>query len=176
MRQLALIPNRKIALEFGGSRLKGKRKSQRPLSTKRPIHLVLKSGQANGKYALNPTDQRLKDLVHKMARKFGVRLYSSAINWSHIHLVIRIYHRQDYVKFIRALSGAMVLKLKAKKGFFELRPFTKVGSWGRQLHTWKDYLIQNQLEARGMKPKLRRRANGLLDQQLSSHTQLSVQN
>lgn len=149
-----MIPKRKSEIEFGGSLLKGKRKSQRPLSTKNPMHLVLKSSNAKGRYAFNPTDQKLKTLIHQMARRFRVRVYSDAINWSHIHLVIRIYQRQDYVKFIRGLSGAMVLKLKAPKGFFEIRPFTKIGSWGRQFQVWREYLVRNQLQARGLSQKL----------------------
>lgn len=148
MKQLSLIKKEKT--DFGGSLLKGKRKSRRPLSTNRPIHLVLKSDNAKGRFAFNPSDQKLKMLAVRMAQKFGVKLYASALNWSHIHLVIRVKNREQYNSFIRAVAGAMVLKLKGGKGFFTLRPFTKIGTWGRQLKTWIDYSQKNQQQAWGL--------------------------
>ena len=149
MKQMSLIPKLKAELEFGGSLIKGKRKSKRPLSIKKPIHLILKSNKASGKLAMSPSDLRIKNLIYKMAHRFNIKIYSEAANWSHLHLVIRIYRRSDYIKFIKALTGAMVLKLKAPKGFFDIRPYTKIGTWGKQFKTWMDYLTKNQLEARG---------------------------
>lgn len=148
MKQLSMIKKEKS--DFGGSLLKGKRKSKRPISTKKPMHLVLQSEKAKGRFALAPSDQRLKMLAIKMAQKFGVKLYTCALNWSHAHLVIRVKNRRQYNSFIRALTGAMVLRLKAPKGFFTVRPFSKIGTWGRQFKNWLNYTEKNELQAWGI--------------------------
>lgn len=142
----------KIVKEFGGnlSSSKGKRKTARPLTFSKPMHLVLKSAKARGKYAFSPTDHRITRLIQKMGRRFGVKIYSSAQNWSHIHLVIRIKDRNSYRAFIRSLTGAMVLKLKAEKGFFDLTPYTKIASWGRQFRNLKVYTQKNEFQALGL--------------------------
>ncbi|MFN7823802.1 MAG: transposase, partial [Pseudobdellovibrionaceae bacterium] len=119
MKQMKLF-SEKIMKEFGGNLSSvGKRKGARPLVFSKPMHLVLKTSKAKGKYAFSPTDHRLKQLIQKMGYKFGVKIYSVAQNWSHIHVVIKLPNRLAYQKFIRALTGAMVLKLKAAKGFFD---------------------------------------------------------
>lgn len=148
MKQLSMIKKQKS--DFGGALLKGKRKSKRPISTRKPMHLVLQSEKAKGRFALAPSDQRLKMLAVKMAKRFGVKLYTCALNWSHAHLVIRVASRRQYNSFIRALTGAMVLKLKATKGLFTVRPFSKIGSWGRQLKNWLNYAEKNELQAWGL--------------------------
>lgn len=155
MKQLTLI--KKDRSDFGGSLLQGKRKSKRPISTKKPMHLVLKSEKAKGRFAFAPSDQRIKMLAVKMAKKFGVKLYTCALNWSHTHLVIKVASRRQYNSFIRALTGAMVLKLKAPKGFFTVRPFTKIGTWGRQFRNWLEYASENEMQAWGI---ARKKSNG----------------
>lgn len=151
MKQLSIFKKEKS--DFGGSLSLGKRKSKRPLSTKKPMHLVLKSGKAKGAFAFRPSDQKMKMLVVKMANKFEIKLYTCSLNWSHAHLVIRIPGRRQYNSFIRALTGAMVLKLGAAKGFFTLRPFTKVGTWGRQMRNWLNYSDKNEMQAWGLEWK-----------------------
>jgi REP element-mobilizing transposase RayT len=133
--------------EFGGSLLQGKRKSKRPLSTKSPIHLILK---ANQKGVFNPTSRELKLLIRETAKKFNIQLYDLALNWSHIHFLIRIKDRQDHVRFIRALCSLITATLKFKEKLFTLRPFTRVLSWGRDLKYGFNYLIINQMESFGL--------------------------
>lgn len=152
-KQLSLIPKRREEIEFGGELLKGKRKAKRPLSTKEPMHLILKSSNARGKYALNPSNGKMSALIYRMAFRFNVKIYSVAINWSHAHFIIRVKDRKSYNGFVRALCGAMVLLLKAPKGFFDLKPYTKIGTWGRQLKNWTNYAIKNQMQAAGLLSK-----------------------
>lgn len=150
VRQLSLIPRKRQEIEFGGDLSKGKRKSKRPISTKKPMHLILKSSNARGKFALAPSNRQMEALIYKMGRRFGLKMYSVAMNWSHAHFVIRVWDRKSYKKFIRALTGAMVLLLKAPKGFFDLKPYTKIGTWGQQLRNWISYSEKNQMQARGL--------------------------
>jgi REP element-mobilizing transposase RayT len=152
MKQMKLF-SEKVVREFGGnlSKNSGKRKVERPLVFSKPMHLVLKTSRAKGRYAFSPTDHRVKALIQKMGRRFNVKIYSSAQNWSHIHLVLRLRDRNSYRAFIRALTGAMVLKLKAQKGFFDLTPYTKIASWGRQFKELKAYAEKNTFQALGIK-------------------------
>lgn len=74
MKQLTLF-SEKTVREFGGSLSKnsGQRKTERPLVFSRPMHLVLKTSKAKGRYAFSPTDHRIKSLIQKMGRRFGVK-------------------------------------------------------------------------------------------------------
>ncbi len=137
--------------EHGGSLLVGKRKERRALSTKHAIHLVLKSDL---KGVFNPENQRLEQLLRSTAEKFQVRIYSMALNWSHIHCVIKINDRKDYNAFIRVLTSTLALKIRKHKNFigkvFTLRPFTRILSWGRDFKNVLAYLVINQREAFGL--------------------------
>jgi len=137
--------------EFGGSLLAGKRKTQRPLSIKSPIHLILK---ADKKGIFNPGNQSLDKLIRKTARQFNVRIYDLALNWSHIHFLIRIKSRQDYIAFIRALTSLITQGVKRSRPqltkIFTLRPFTRILKWGRDLNGVFNYFKLNQMESFGL--------------------------
>ena len=137
--------------EFGGSLLIGKRKTKRPLSTKHPIHLVLKSCH---KGIFNPSNQSLKNLIRQQAAKFNIKVYDQALNWSHIHLLIRLQHKGDYTKFIRSLTSILCEKGRIKRPeltqIFTLRPFTRIISWGRDFNCVLSYQVINQLESFGL--------------------------
>ena len=161
---------------FGGEHLVGKRKSKRPLSIKKPIHLVLRS--MNFKI-FRPKNQSLERLIHQTAKESGVKIYELAINWSHIHFVIKIESREAYVRFVRVLNSKLALALASVRSrslsdrraskptssaadepkLFTLRPFTRILEWGRDYKNGISYLKLNQKEARGefkrgKKPKL----------------------
>jgi REP element-mobilizing transposase RayT len=164
MRQLGFGFLKDYRKEFGGELLIGKRKSKRPLSTKNPIHLVLR---ADLKGVFNPTNRSLQKLIQSTAQEFQIKTYDFAINWSHIHLVIKLKDREDYTKFIRVLTSRLsmkvnrVMKDKLEKEnstsrqieipkLFTLRPFTRILSWGKDFKNALDYQILNQMEARGL--------------------------
>jgi REP element-mobilizing transposase RayT len=134
--------------EFGGSLDIGRRKVQRPLSTKAPIHLVFKSL----KYKIfNPRQKIIQQLILAESKRFGIKIYDFAVNWSHIHMIIKIPSRGAYKKWIRSLTSQLVQKLSAHLkqnlvGLFDLRPFTKIISWGRQFQRALRYQIYNQRE------------------------------
>lgn len=125
MKQLKLKFANSYKKQFSGELLSGKRKSQRPLSTKKPIHLVLRSDTVK---LFTPSNTSLEKLIYRIAGKFRIRIYDLCLNWNHIHAVIMIKDRKDYVAFIRALTSLISLKIKSKikglKAVFSLRPFT----------------------------------------------------
>lgn len=151
MRQASFSFVKDYKKEFGGSLLEGKRKTRRPLSKKHPIHLVLKSTH---KGIFNPGNRSMEKLIHSQAQKFGFKIYDLALNWSHIHLLFKLSDRNDYIKFVRSLTAILAMKLRQAKPhlekIFNLRPFTRILSWGRDFKRGLDYQILNQLEASGL--------------------------
>ncbi|MEZ0391236.1 MAG: hypothetical protein ACAH59_03405, partial [Pseudobdellovibrionaceae bacterium] len=71
-----------------------------------------------------------------------------------IHMIIKIKERENYNQFIRSLCSILAAKVRARKPhlktLFVLRPFTRIISWGRDFKSVLNYLIINQMEARGL--------------------------
>lgn len=175
--QLQLI--KKDLRFFGGALLKGKRKKLRPLSSKDPIHIVMRSiyAKGNDSFLAKRNHAAIERFINTFARQFNIRVYQRAIVGNHIHLVIRSPHRNQYKAFIKALSGKIAshvmrdqsfdqflgskggdggqqaksaLRSQRKpQGFWEFRPFTRVMYWGRDFKKCCEYLRQNTLEAIG---------------------------
>ncbi len=160
MQQSDFEASNKSKKEHGGSLLEGKRKGRRALSTKHAIHLVLKSDL---KGVFNPGNRRLEQLIQNIAVRFHVPVYSTALNWSHIHCVIKIKDRKDYNAFIRVLTSILALRIRKHKNFtgkiFTLPPFTRILSWGRDFKNVLSYLVINQHESFGLlvRPKKNKR-------------------
>jgi hypothetical protein len=148
--------------KHGGSLAIGKRKSHRPIATNRPIHLVIKSSEANplnkGKRCslFNPTNRMLEKIIHEQALKYGVRIVQEiALNRSHAHIAIRVPNRNAYKSFIRTLTARIVKYLSrvAKRnlaGLFDLLPFTRVLGRTENFRNLKDYFEDNAQEAMGL--------------------------
>ena len=151
MRQVAFSFLQDYKKEFGGSLLIGKRKDKRPLSTKHPIHLILKSCH---KRVFNPSNMSLEKLIRDQAKKFNIKIYDMAVNWSHIHLVIQLKDKNDYTRFIRSLTSIMASKIRkvfpCLKEIFTLRPYTRIISWGRQFKNALQYQVINKMESFGL--------------------------
>ncbi|MGE0632455.1 MAG: transposase [Pseudobdellovibrionaceae bacterium] len=153
-----------MPLEFGGSLLLGKRKSKRPFSTKRPIHLTLKSEKARGIFSFVNHRRSIEELILKVSKQYGIKIYDKAVNWDHIHFVFKLDSLKSYQDWIRVLTSEIVSLLAKKTGekltnFFTHRLHTKILTWGKQFQSALDYIILNQMEIFGMRPpkKPRRR-------------------
>lgn len=157
-KQLNLLRQQDIRF-FGGVFLNGRRKSQRPLSHKHPIHLVLRSDKAKGAASFFRFRKQIEIMINTQAKKFGVKVYQQAIQSNHIHFVMKIHNRELYRYFICALTGAIALRVsrgaglkKQNKTFWLARPFTRIVNWGRDYRGVLKYLVQNTLEALGFIP------------------------
>jgi hypothetical protein len=117
----------------------------RPLARRKPVHLVLKA-----KRALSPKGMWIELEIERLAKRFALRIYRLAIARDHIHLVIEIPGRKEYVAFIRSLTGLIARKLG--KGLWHLLPFTRVASWGKDFRNLMDYLRKNLEETVGLRP------------------------
>lgn len=146
---------------FGGSQLKGNAREARPISTNRPLHLVLRSSLASGErsFLRKCRVTRIRDLIRRAAAAHDVRVYRYANAGNHLHLVILPRSRVAFNRFIREITGKIArLTLGVERGrpqslkFWDARPFTRIVEWGRDFRRVSDYLGQNILEALGFIP------------------------
>jgi REP element-mobilizing transposase RayT len=162
----------KLAKPFGGSLLrKAKNRTARPLSTKKSMHVVIRSKLAKGEMSLAAPKNRklIDDTLKAKAKKFGVKVYKVGNGGNHLHMIIKLGNRYAYNGFIRAFTGTLALKItrsnkfkKLKEKFWESRPYSRVIEWGRAYSIAKDYLLLNELETCGILTYSKNRLRGVL--------------
>jgi REP element-mobilizing transposase RayT len=147
-------------LEHGGELAQGRRKLDRPISTDKPMHVVLRSDKAKGEWSMlrHRNDRRIRHLVYQLAKRFNVRVYQYANAGNHLHLLVRAKSRSDFQAYLRALSGCVARAITgAKKGvrkgpFWARLAYSRIVQWGRDFLGVKVYLLQNDGEAQRMIP------------------------
>ena len=156
--------------DFGGALIKGNPREARPVSTKRPMHLVMRSTLARGERSfLRPARaKQIKDLVQRTSQRHGVKVYRFANSGNHLHLVIKPVSKRAFQTYIRAISGLIArITLGAEKGkakglkFWDARPFTRIVEWGQDYQNVCNYVLQNTVEAIGFiayQPRGRKKA------------------
>ena len=142
--------------DFGGTLIKGNAREQRPLSTKRPLHLVMRSSLARGERSfLHPRRiKRVREIIYRAGASQNVKVYRFANSGNHLHLVVLPRSRAAYFRFIRSITGRVArLTLNVERGrgkgvkFWDALPFTRILEWGRDFQGTCDYLRQNVLGA-----------------------------
>jgi REP element-mobilizing transposase RayT len=141
---------------FGGALLKGNNaKIKRPLESKLPIHLVLRSNKGGMRHP------KSIDVVHgtvrDVSKKHGVTVYHNANVGNHLHMVIKIPARTRWSAYIRELTGRIAQRVQGLKGteaaalkFWKDRPFTRIiRSWRKAFKAALEYVELNLLEAEG---------------------------
>lgn len=111
MKQLTLIPQSRYPQEHGGSLLAGKRKTRRPLSIQKPLHLTLHSDLAYGVRSLLRHRPLIHKIVAKASKRFHVRVYEIAIVSNHIHLLVKGKNRLGLQNFFRVVAGHIAQKI-----------------------------------------------------------------
>ena len=139
MKQTSFFKKQKA--EFGGTLLVGKRKSARPLNSKFPTHLVLKASNSN---LLLRHQKIVRDTLFKYAEKFGIKIYEFGVHVDHVHIAIRTPSRILYVRWIRAITSVLVQKISGL--CWKLRPYTRLGNWGRAFDFLRNYIRKNRRE------------------------------
>lgn len=147
--------------EFGGDRVRGNPREARPISVKRPMHLVMRSSLASGERSfLRPARARsVRTIIDRAALAHGVKVYRLANSGNHLHLIVLPDSRKSFQRFIRTISGLIArLTLGTERGraknlkFWDARPFTRILEWGRDYRRACAYLLRNTLEAHGFIP------------------------
>ena len=147
-----------ISPAFGGDLQNGKRKGLRPIDPKATIHLVLKSSRAKGAWSLlhRRNKMRIHDLLLKLARENGIKIYRYTNVGNHLHLLIKIRNRSAFQKFLRVFSGRVVMFITdARKGnpqgkFWDSLAFTRIVQWGKDFTRVTRYFLKNELEGLGL--------------------------
>ena len=170
MKQIELLkqPSKKYSKAYGGSLAKTRsgRAGPRPLATKQSMHLSMKSSKATGQWSFlkSKNDRIVRDIILRFAKKYGVQIRTLANVGNHLHMQVRLTNRHSYAAFIRAITGAIAIKvtgknrwenstgdsLKNKKlKFWDHRPFTRIVTSLREILNLKDYIQINALEGMG---------------------------
>lgn len=133
---------------FGGTLLKGNAKTKRPLDTKKPLHLVLRSEHPTS--LRNPKVFGNVNLQVKItAEKYGFRIYEFANVGDHLHVLMRVTNRHLWAKFIREVTGriAALMRQVRNRKVWAHKPFTRiVQGWRRDFKNVKAYIFLNELE------------------------------
>jgi REP element-mobilizing transposase RayT len=154
------------ALEHGGDVRTGKRKVARPIDTKKPLHVVLRSARARRAWSMLRPDfaPRIRRKVASLARRYDVRVYRYANVGNHLHLLARVRSRRALQTFLRVFAGVTArLVTGAKRGrpvgrFWDRLAYTRIVSWGREFRAVGAYVRQNEAEALGLRPYTPRRS------------------
>ena len=136
----------------GGDLRRGRRKLERPVSTRRPMHLVLTSRRARGPWSLRKHDRVVRDVMRQMARRFEIRICDFANVGSHLHLVLRARRREGFQGFLRSFAGIVARRITGARRacpsgpFFDGLAWSRVVSWGRDYWGLGNYVFRNQVE------------------------------
>ena len=137
----------------GGELSIGRRKDRRPLCSKRPVHIVMRSSLAVGRHSLlyPKNADFIRRLVPKYAKRFHVKVYHFANVSNHLHFAVRVKDRRSFQYFLRVISGMIARKVTgAKKGkpfgrrFWDLLAWTRIIEWGKAYAIVKNYIAKNQ--------------------------------
>lgn len=133
----------------------GRRKVARPLDSKKPLHLVLKSSHAKGKMSFLSYTNRLavEQIIRGRAREFSVVIHGFENMGNHLHLVLKFKSRALFQRFLKTVSGLIARHVtKARRGkpfgkrFFDRLAFTRVVQGARDLRGLVRYLFKNEIE------------------------------
>jgi REP element-mobilizing transposase RayT len=149
--------NRRV---HGGEHAKGKRKTARPFSSQKPIHVVMRATKAKGPMALwtSRNSKSVAAIVKKRAKASDIRIYQFSNNGNHLHILLRSKHKRDFQNFLKTVAGQIAqMMTKARRGapkgkFWDALTFTRLGDWQRAYENLKDYVLQNLYEAAGVIP------------------------
>lgn len=141
--------------QHGGVKTKGFRKLERPLSTRKWIHLVLKSDKAKGhlSFLLPKNQQMVRQILREKSKKFGVKIADGANVGNHLHLKIKIQNRESFQKFLKSMTCLIARKITgARKGhkfgrFWQGLAFTRVLTSSLEELNLKGYIKANRIEA-----------------------------
>lgn len=97
----------KIRAAHGGSFAHGRRKEKRPLSLKRPMHLVLRSEKACGAWNLLWHGRKVDALLKKQAQRHHVRILHYVNVGNHLHIKLRVYSRESFGAFLKSFSALL---------------------------------------------------------------------
>ena len=149
---------KRFSHSYGGELQKKRRGRQygRPIDTRTTMHMVLRSSKAKGEWSFKRHDKKLRSIVDKFAKKYGIKILALANVGNHLHFHMKITNRQTYKPFIRAITASIVTAVtgasrwkKLRQKFWDYRPFTRVVVSLKAFMNLKKYIIVNEFEGAG---------------------------
>lgn len=144
---------------FGGSLLKKSNpKEKRPISTKHPMHIVVRSSQVRGGRTFLKKSNRdaIDHILNSQAKRWGIRLYRYENVGNHLHIMLKTGHRNWLLGFLRSITGLIARQvLGVQRGraksikFWDARPFSRIVTWGRAHRNLHSYFDKNRKQAMG---------------------------
>src|SRR4051794_8972480 len=131
----------KTRLIHGGDTRKGQRKIERPIATKKSMHVILRSSVARGRYSLLQTQHArfIEKILVSKGRKHGVRIEQQANSGNHLHLLVRAQTRTGFQNCLRDVTGKIAQKITgAKKGNAFGKRFWDVLAFSRLVQAGQD--------------------------------------
>ena len=141
--------------EHGGEFRRGRRKVERPVSVRRPMHLVLRSERARGGWSMRKHQTKIREALRACVLRSGVRVYEFANVGSHLHLLVRARRREAFQRFLRTFAGIVArIVTGARRGrplrggpFWSALAWSRVVAWGRDYWGVRHYVFRNRIEA-----------------------------
>jgi len=142
-------------VEHGGDFRRGRRKLERPVSARRPMHVVLHSQRARGGWSMRRYHTKIREALRACVDRSGVRIYEFANVGSHLHLLVRARRREDFQRFLRTFAGIVArIVTGARRGlplrggpFWSALAWSRVVAWGRDYWGVRHYIFRNRIEA-----------------------------
>lgn len=150
----------------GGSRA-GKRKTARPIVTRTPMHLVMRSTRARGAWSFLRHRKSLVAITRECAARYGIKVLGYENVGNHLHLLVQARDRVGMQVFLKVLpQRIMFLVTGARKGqprgkFFDEIVFSRVVQWGPDFWGMLRYLGKNRVESFGLPKDLVQRLRHL---------------
>src|SRR5882724_11351435 len=119
----------------GGDENRGQRKVERPVSSRRAMHVTLHSKRAVGEWDLLRHRRAVREALRACGARNGVRVYDFANVGSHLHLLVRARRRDAFQAFLRSFAGIVARGITgARRGrpsgrFFDGIAWSRVVSW-----------------------------------------------
>jgi len=143
--------------EHGGSLRLNRRKLQRPLNLKRPLHVTLRAECAKGPLSLLNPRHRFKVNAHiyRWARKRRIRILEYANVGNHLHLLVinKSGADEEIRHFFRTIGAQIAIQVTgAKRGkpfgkFWDNLLYSRIVAWGKDFTNVTNYVLTNSLEA-----------------------------
>ena len=140
----------------GGGLEKNKRKLARPFQKSKPLHIVLKSSRATGKWSLRSVRNKLAvdAIIEKQSRKVVAKIHAQQNVGNHIHLLMSFKTKAALTKFLRAIASMISRHVtQARKGhpagvrFWDELPFSRIVDGLRDFRGMLKYIFKNRIES-----------------------------
>ena len=138
-----MVKRRYSRTVHGGATTKGHRKLERPLSTKKWVHLVLKSDKAKGEFSLLSAKNKIfiERLIRSKAIRFGIRVADRANVGTHLHLKIKMSSRENFQKFLKSITAQIARYVTGARRGKSFGKFWQGLAYSRVLTSDKENLI-----------------------------------